>query len=433
MTGIFTRDNGRPAPIRLVRGVPSMIRISLALLIPLLVFHTHEARAMDAADPVAPLVQGNNTFAIDLYARLREGDGNRFMSPFSISTALAMTYVGAQEETAVEIARALRFMLPPSQLHPAFHHLIAVLHSRNTTQVAPDQPADIELLTANALWSQAGERILADFQKRIEVNYQGGLYPVDFRHNPDLARRTINAWVEEQTKGKIKDLLKSTHINPHTLLILTNAIYFKGLWASPFSREKTSKEEFHVSPTDRVQVDMMKQLGRFRQFDDGTMQALELPYKGNSLAMVLFLPRAQDGLSQLESSLTAAKIEGWLSKFSSHRVDVSLPKFKLTAECELSNALSELGMPVAFKPGAADFSGITGTRELAISAVVHKAFVEVEEKGTEAAAATGVVVSARAAVVAQQPVIFRADHPFFFLIRDTDTGTILFVGRLVRP
>ncbi len=388
---------------------------------------------MDAVDPVTALVQGNNAFALDLYARLGLGDGNRFISPFSISTALAMTYAGAQDETALQIAKALRFTLPPSQLHPAFHKMIAELQGRNATQIAPDRPADVQLFTANALWVQAGERILADFQKRIEINYLGGLYPVDFQHAPEEARQTINAWVLEQTKGKIKDLLKSTHIDARTLLIITNAIYFKALWASPFSKEKTAQEDFHASPSDVVRVDMMKQSGRFRYDDEASFQVLELPYKGDTLAMVILLPKAKDGLGPLESSLTAPKIESCLSKLSSHRMEVSLPKFKLTAECELKDALSELGMPVAFKPGAADFSGITGTRELAISAVVHKAFVEVEERGTEAAAATGVVMARTAAAIAQTTVIFRADHPFFFLIRDYSTGAILFLGRMVRP
>ena len=232
-----------PPPYRLARGYASMTRMTLALLISLLGFYTREARAMDTADQVATLVKGNSEFALDLYARISQGDGNRFISPFSISTALAMTYAGAQEETAVQIAKALRFTLPPGQLHPAFHRLIAELHGRTSTQAAPDHPPDVQLFTANALWTQTGERILPDFQKRIEVNYQGGLYPVDFRHAPDQARRTVNAWVEEQTKGKIRDLLKSTHIDPTTILVLTNAIYFNALWASPFSKEKTAQED----------------------------------------------------------------------------------------------------------------------------------------------------------------------------------------------
>jgi serpin B len=409
-----------------------MHRVLPAILILLLGINHREAKAMDTTEPVATLVQGNSTFALDLYAHLREGDGNRFVSPFSISTALAMSYAGAQEETALQIAKALRFSLPPSQLHPAFHKLITELHGRNASPADLARPADVQLFTANALWSQAGERILADFQKRIEINYQGGLYPVDFRHAPDQARQKINAWVEEETRGKIKDLLKSTHVSAQTLLIITNAIYFHALWASPFTKAKTSQQDFHASPGDVVHVDMMNQAGRFRYYDEGSIQALELPYKGDTLAMVILLPKTKDGLGQLESSLTVPKLEGWLTKLASRRVDVSLPRFKLSAECELKDALSALGMPVAFTLGKADFSGITGTRELAISAVVHKAFVEVEETGTEAAAATGVVFS-RTAAIAQPPVIFRADHPFFFLIRDLRTGTILFLGRLVRP
>jgi serpin B len=387
---------------------------------------------MDEGEPVISLVKGNNAFAVDLYHQLGQGEGNRFVSPFSISSALAMTYVGAQDQTAQQIAQTMRFVLPPGQLHPAFHRLIALLHSRSTPPLAAGKRPDIELFLANALWCQAGERLLPDFQKRIEVNYQGGLYPVDFRNKPDEALHTINAWVEEQTKGKIKDLLKADNINQRTLLILTNAIYFKGLWASPFSRDKTSPEEFYRSPGATDRVPMMKQSGRFRHCDDPAVQVLELPYKGDSLSMVIVLPKAKDGLKAIEDALTLTKLDGWITRLSSHRVDVSLPKFTLTEECELSEVLKTLGMQAAFNPGEADFSGITGTRDLAISAVVHKAFVEVEEEGTEAAAATGVVF-ARTAVVTQPPINFRADHPFLFLIRDSATGAILFMGRLVSP
>lgn len=409
-----------------------MNRLAPLLLFMLPGIYPREARAMEPTEPVAALVEGNNAFALDLYSRLSPGDGNRFLSPFSISTALAMTYLGARDETALQIARTLQFRLPASGLHPAFHKLITALNGRNSAATGREQPADVQLFTANALWTQAGKPILPDFLKQIEINYNGGLYPVDFRHAPDEARQTINAWVEKQTRGKIKDLIKSHSIDAKTLLIITNAIYFKALWASPFLKEKTVQDEFHVSAGDRVRVDMMKQTGRFRYHDDATIQALELPYRGNTLAMVVLLPRAKDGLDGLESSLTPGKVDGWLTKLSSHRVDVSLPRFKLEAECELQDVLSALGMPVAFQPDKADFSGITGTRELAISAVVHKAFVEVEEKGTEAAAATGVVF-ARTAAIAQPPVVFRADHPFVFMIRDVGTGAILFLGRLVRP
>jgi len=387
---------------------------------------------MDPERSAGILVQGNSAFALDLYARVKNGEGNRFFSPFSISCALAMTYAGAQEETALQMARTLHFTLPPGELHPAFHGLISELNSQTSSPAGAKQATGVQLLTANALWAQAGERILPDFQKRIEINYQGGLYPVDFRQAPQDALRTINAWVEEHTNGKIKDLLKPRHIDSQTLLILTNAIYFKALWATPFTAKATAPADFQVPDHDPVRVDMMNLTARFRYLDEKTFQALELPYQGNSQAMVIFLPRAKDGLAQLEASLSVEMLEGWLKKLSPYRVNVSLPRFKLTAELELKDALSELGMPLAFLPRKADFAGITGTRDFAISAVVHKAFVEVDEKGTEAAAATGVVMS-RMAMAPSPTAVFRADHPFFFVIRDTRTGSLLFLGRLVRP
>ncbi len=409
-----------------------MKRITLAFLIAALGIASGEVRSMDSADPTTALVQGNSEFALDLYGQISRGEGNRFVSPFSISCALAMTYAGAQDETAVQIAKTLRFNLPPAQLHSAFHRLITDLHSRNSAQKGSKETYDVELLTANALWCQTGERIVPDFQQRIESNYQGGLYPVDFRKDTERARRTINTWIEEQTKGKIEDLLKPQQLDSRTVLVLTNAIYFKALWDIPFSHESTAPSDFHASSTDKIRVDMMNLSARFRYFEDSGLQALELPYKGRALAMVILLPKSPDGLAQLESSLSAAKLENWSNKLAARKVDVSLPKFKFTQECDLKDSLAELGMPVAFDSARADFSGITGKRDFAISAVVHKAFVEVDERGTEAAAATGVVMT-RTAVLAAPPVAFRADHPFCFLIRDTSTGSILFLGRLVRP
>jgi serpin B len=387
---------------------------------------------MDPTQPVEKLVQGNSALALDLYARLKGGDGNLFFSPYSISCALAMTYAGAQNETAEQMAKALHFTLPPGELHPAFHTLISELNSRNAAPSAGKPAGPVQLLTANALWAQAGERILSDFQKRIEINYQGGLYRVDFRQAPADALQTINHWVEEHTGNKIKDLLKAKHIDSQTMLVLTNAIYFKGLWATPFVERATAPADFQVPDQDPVRVPMMNLTERFRYLDEKTFQALELPYQGNSLAMVILLPKAKDGLAALEDSLSYEMLDGWLKKLSSRRVDVSVPRFKLTAELELKDPLSALGMPVAFVAGKADFAGMTGTRDFAISAVVHKAYVEVEEKGTEAAAATGVVMT-RSRIATSPTAVFRADHPFCFLIRDTRTGSILFLGRLMRP
>jgi serpin B len=384
-------------------------------------------------DANTDLVRGNNAFALELYRRVARGDGNRFLSPFSISCALAMTYGGARGDTAAQIAKAMQFKLPPQELHPAFHRVITELNHQNDSALDPNKAArSVELLTANALWTQSGERILPDFQKLIEKNYEGGLIPVDFRKAPDAARQYINHWVEEQTKGRIKDLLKPQHIDARTVLILTNAIYFKALWASPFSAQLTRPGDFQVAAGEKVQAQLMNLTGRFRYAEDSTAQALELPYQGGNLSMVVVLPSAGDGLGALEASLSPAKLEGWVNTLSQRRVQVILPRFTLTAECELKDALSALGMPAAFSGGEADFSGINGSRDLAISAVVHKAFVEVDEKGTEAAAATGVVM-ARASLALGPPLVFRADHPFFFMIRDNSSGSILFMGRLVRP
>jgi serpin B len=391
-----------------------------------------EISNMDSDEGLTELVRGNNEFALDLYGRVAQGSGNRFISPFSISCALAMTYGGARGDTATQVAKVMHFNLPPAELHPAFHRLIVDLHHRNESQADPKAARAVELLTANALWTQSGEQILPEFQKLIESNYEGGLVPVDFRQSPGAAREYINHWVEDHTREKIKDLIKPNHIDSRTVFILTNAIYFKALWASPFAAKLTRPDDFQATAGEKVRVDMMHLTERFRYAEDAAAQVLELPYQGGNLSMVVVLPRTPDGLGSLESSLSLAKLDGWQTALAQRRVDVSLPRFKLTAECELKDALSSLGMPVAFDGHAADFSGMTGSRDFAISAVVHKAFVEVEERGTEAAAATGVVMF-RASLAQAPPPVFRADHPFLFLIRDNRNGSILFLGRLVRP
>jgi serpin B len=387
---------------------------------------------METEQPITEFVRGNNAFALDLYGRLDYQDGNRFLSPFSISCALAMTYSGARGETARQVAKALHFTLPSGELHPAFHKLIDELNRQGTPQAGAKPAGSLQLSTANALWTQTGTPILPGFQKLIESNYGGALFPIDFRQSPAAACQYINHWVEEQTRGKIKDLLKPQNVDARTVLILTNAIYFKALWASPFAPYQTKPDDFQVSASEKVRVDMMHQTGSFRYAEDDAAQVLELPYQGGKLSMVVVLPRSKDGLPQLEKALSLEKLEGSVQALKSRRVEIGLPKFKLTALCELKGPLSALGMPVAFDPREADFTGMSPSRELAISAVVHKAFVDVDEVGTEAAAATGVVM-ARTAFIAAQPTVFRADHPFLFMIRDGRNGSILFLGRLARP
>jgi serpin B len=370
-----------------------------------------------------PVVESHNTFALDLYGRLRGQEGNVFFSPYSMATALAMTYAGARAETAEQMAKVLHLPVEQEQVPGAFAALDASLTGAGKSR-------GYELYTANALWGQKGHPFLTAFIKLTHDSYHAGLTEVDFQNATEQARQTINAWVEKQTHDKIKELLAPGVLSDMTRLVLTNAIYFKGDWAKPFKKERTRDELFHVRARQETKVPMMHQKEHFGYLEDAAFQALELPYAGKDLALVVLLPRKVDGLAALERSLTSAKLTTWLGKLHAVEVDVALPKFQLTEELQLAKTLSEMGMPNAFN-SRADFSGMDGSHDLFLSAVVHKAFVDVNEKGTEAAAATGVAVKATA-MLANAPV-FRADHPFLFLIRDTRSGSILFMGRLIQP
>ena len=367
--------------------------------------------------------RGNNAFAIDLYHKLATKEGNLFLSPASISTALAMTYAGARGETANEMAKTLHFTLDEPKLHPALGDILFDLNAQGKSQ-------GNKLSVANALWAQKGQAFQPEFVKLNKDNYGAGLNEVDFQKATEQARQTINAWVAKQTQDKIKDLLAEGFLTPQTRLVLTNAIYFKGKWDNKFMKEATRDAPFQMNAKDKVNVPLMTQTEKFNYFDGGTFQALQLPYEGKDLSMVILLPQKVDGLAALEKSLTAEQLTTWLGKLHKKEVIVSLPRFQLTSEFSLKETLSQLGMPLAFSPKA-DFSGIDGEKDLYLSAVVHKAFVDVNEEGTEAAAATAVGIKALAAPAS--PPIFRADHPFVFLIRDERTGSILFLGRLVHP
>jgi serpin B len=368
------------------------------------------------------LVQGNNTFALDLYRELATEKGNLFFSPYSISTALGMTYAGARGDTAAQMATTLHFGLPPERLHPAFGSLIKEINGAG-------KPRKYQLQTANRLWGQKDYGFLPEFLKLTETNYGAGLKEVDFVDAPEEARKAINAWVEEQTRDKIKELIKPGILTAKTRLVLTNAIYFKAAWMHPFLERRTVKGDFHVGADKKVTVPLMHGGVRTGYFKGDDFEGLNLPYESNDLAMIVLLPKA-GGLADLEKRLTAANIQGWLSKLRSHRVTVTLPKFKVTAQFMLKDTLSRMGMPLAFDPAKADFSGMTTREKLWISHVIHKAFVDVNEKGTEAAAATAVLLGGGSA---PPPATFRADRPFVFLIRDNRTGSILFVGRVIDP
>ena len=367
------------------------------------------------------IVAANNAFGFDLHGRLGREPGNLFFSPYSLSTALAMTHAGARGETAAQMAKALHLTLPPDQVDPAIHALME--RFAGTGGARP-----YELAVANALWAQSGLSYEENFLERLDRYYGAGLRQLDFHADPEAARRTINAWVEEQTRDKIRELLPPPTITGQTELVLTNAIYFKGRWQAAFVKDRTAEGDFFISKDDKTRVPLMHQVAPFPYAETKDFQALELPYVGDQLSLLVVLPKERDGLSRVERDLGAAIN----IRLASRQVDVTLPRFKTTSAFRLEDTLAALGMPLAFS-GNADFSGMNGRGGLAISAVVHKAFVDVNEEGTEAAAATGVVMTRASAAKTAPPVAFRADHPFVFLIRDAKTGCILFLGRVANP
>jgi serpin B len=384
----------------------------------------------DAQPPVklgadtTTVVRGNNVFAYDLYGRLRAKDGNLFFSPYSISNALAMTYAGARGKTAGEMASTLHFDLEPGRLHPGFGELVRHLN-------AGGKERKYQLTVANRLWGQKGYGFLPEFLALTKTHYAAGLEELDFEGATDQARQTINRWVEQQTRDKIKDLIPDGALANDTRLVLTNAIYFKAAWMERFNKSATQQEDFHVSADRKVKVPMMRQHELLRYLDGGTFQALELPYENRQLSMLVFLPKKIDGLAELEKSLTSAQVDKLLGGMKTHMVNLSLPKFKVTSTFSLGETLSQMGMPLAFSKSA-DFSGMTSREKLFIDKVLHKAFVDVNEQGTEAAAATAVIMRPTSAPIAPNAT-FRADRPFVFVIRDNQSGSVLFMGRLANP
>ncbi|MBN2272277.1 MAG: serpin family protein [Sedimentisphaerales bacterium] len=403
--------------------------------------------AEDAASmtDVNAVVAGNTEFAFDLYARLKEhpavkeADGNLFFSPYSISTALAMTYAGAREDTARQMAAVLKFPsdtflsggLSATASPWEQGRLAGAFAALEKNLKAKPGEKGYELNVANALWGQKVYAFLPPFLDLNRKSYGAGLKEVDFAGATEQARRTINKWVEKETKDKIKELIRAGDLDPAAVLVLTNAIYFKGDWASKFKEENTKNATFHLSEEKTVETPMMCQKGSFDYVEDEDSQTLVLPYKGDELSMVVVLPKEVSLLASVESKLCAGNLRFELALVRKREVAVHLPKFKMTtATVDLGDILQSLGMKDAFSLPPADFSGMTGKKELFISNVLHKAFVEVNEEGTEAAAATAVVMAKGGP--AMSPV-FRADHPFIFIIRDNRSGGILFMGRVMNP
>lgn len=371
------------------------------------------------------VVKGNNSFCFDLYHQLMSEQGNLFFSPYSISTALAMTYAGAKGETEKQMAEVLHFTLPQDILHLHYSKLQSDLKSI-------EKKGDVQLSIANSLWLQKGDPFLDSFLDVNKKYYGSDMYFVNFSQS-SAVRNQINSWVEEKTHDKIKNLIKPPIPTSDTSLILCNAIYFKGNWLSQFDKAKTKVDDFYLSKDTIIQVPLMSQKSDYRYVDYGSFEGMELPYEGEDLSMIIFLPEEIEGLTALEENLISdtmvVMIDQLMQRYP-EKVYVKIPKFKTTSEFELAQVLNFMGMNDAFS-AKADFSGMNGMRDLFISNVIHKAFVDVSEEGTEAAAATAVVMMKTA--MPSKPLEFIADHPFLFLIRENKTGSILFIGRIVDP
>ena len=340
----------------------------------------------NAADQ-AEAVNGSNAFAVDLYAQISKQPGNLFFSPESISTAFGMAYAGARGQTGTQMEHVFHFTLPPDRLHPAMGALLAEMNA---------QHKDYELSVANALWAQQDAIFLPDYLKLVQTDYGAGFRPVDFKTSPDVVRATINQWIADQTNNKIQNLLGPGSVTAATRLVLTNAIYFKGTWLGQFDPTSTEDQDFHLTAKQSAKVSMMNRNGGYSYYDGGSFQELELPYKGD-LSMVVLLPKEIAGLPALEKAFTAENATKWIKKLApAEKIILSLPRFTMTQQFELSGTLTKMGMPQAFS-SAADFSGMTGKPDFAISAAIHKAYIDVNEQGTEAAAATAIIMVATAA------------------------------------
>jgi len=373
---------------------------------------------------IVSTVKNNNTFGFDLYQKLKKEKGNLFFSPYSISTALTMTYTGARGQTEIEMAKVLHFSLGQKSPHNSLSKLQSYL---NTIQ----NSGDVKLSIANSLWLQEGYPVLDAFIDLNKKSYGASLNFVDFKIKTEDARKAINTWTENKTEYKIKELIKPNVIDARTRLVLCNAIYFKGNWLRQFDKKRTMSEDFHISSRRTIKVPMMSQKSRTTFKDFGNFSAIKLPYKGDSLSMIIFLPKEIDGLKYLEKDLTGDNVANWIDKLSNSKkseIYIKLPKFKATCEFELSKKLAQMGMPSPFS-NHADFSGINGKTDLKISKVIHKAFISVDEEGTEAAAATAVIMARKH--IPSKCLTFTANHPFVYLISDSKTGSILFMGRVV--
>jgi serpin B len=379
-------------------------------------------------DDVSTLVQGNNAFALDLYQSLRSQDGNLAFSPYSISLALGMTYAGARGTTEQQMAQVLHYTLPQDRLHPAFNRLDQDLEKEG--KPASDEEQPLQLKIANAVWAEQTYSFVQAYLDLIATNYGAGVQLADFVSNYEAVRQEINSWVSKQTNDRIKDLIPQGALDSMTRMVLVNAIYFKADWLNQFDPNDTNDQPFHLMDGSQVTSKMMSNTLALSYMSGDGYQAVELPYVGETAAMDIIVPD-EGHFKDIEAKLDAQEFEKVVNGLQPTMLQLGLPKFSYRSSFGLSNTLSSMGMPEAFNGSRADFSGMTGNHDLYISEVLHQAFVAVDEKGTEAAAATAVVMRATAAMDA--PKRLTIDRPFLYVIRDLQGGQILFVGRVMDP
>lgn len=401
------------------RGLQAALGLLAALAGPL--------RGGAQQEPAQAAAQAGSAFGVDLYRLFAATEGNVFFSPYSISETLALLSAGADGKTKQELLKALHWDLPPDQMAGAF--------AAQDLQLDRAAKAGAILSFANGLWYQEGDSPQAAFFKVARSEYRAEVHAADFIMNPFVVGPEINGWVEQKTNGKIVGLLPDGAIGRSTRLVLANAVYFKGKWEHPFDDGRTAPRPFYLTADQKVPAIIMAERAKLKTTAGNDCDLLDLPYMGGELSMVVLLPKVRDGLPALEQRVSATKLSLWVASLESASpsdVEVELPRFKATYSAELTAPLEELGVSAAFSRGAADFSSIDGRRDLYVSTALHKAYVEVNEEGTEAAAATGVVSLAKAITI-YKPVRFIVDHPFLFLIRYNSTGGLLFFGRIVDP
>lgn len=384
-------------------------------------------------DDMPELVEGNTEFALDIFGVLcsEETEGNLFFSPYSISTALGMTWAGARGSTESQMADVLHFTLPQGRTHDAFASLQEKLSEEYRASLVYGEGDALTLEVANALWVEESYPLLDEYTELVESKYGAVANNLDFTMNPEGSRQTINEWVTEKTRDRIRDLIPPGVITPLTRVVLTNAVYFKGSWLYEFDEGMTADGEFNTLDGDVVEVPMMHQVEEFAYGELMGCRAISLPYCDNMSSMLIMMP--DEDILEFERNLDREALEAITISLSRRSVDLTMPRFEFTRSFGLSEVLASMGMPDAFESAAADFSGFIGRPELFISAVIHKAFVKVDETGTEAAAATAVVMAVECVSIPEPPVELVLDRPFLFLVRDELTGTILFMGRVANP